>query len=585
MQGGPCGRPMYAAPNGVDEVPVCVMHSRDQGKKEGDLYQQFQREFVATLADAGDGIADFTKYVFPELRFPYPEVKAECYFADAVFWKQVNLFGVNFKRDVWFVAARFEQGWFSKRTVFEKLASFHQATFCEQTRFAKETVFRGEAVFSEAGFQGVVELDGTIFEGEADFGGCTFGDHVRLKKVVFKHDAGFSKAVFKKKGLFQATFEGPADFNGAEFEAEADFSYATFKKASQLQTFFTRSLFLDTFFEEDVDFSQAMFVEEASFMRTKFLGDANFTGATFNGETTFVLPQFHKIANFRVTRFRGRISFSGTAFRTDAALDPGAIFSLARFSDESNAQFYRTDLSHALFHNCDISDVTFSSVIWRKRPDSKTLMVFEEELPLEHEEASALKLGDGSRDYGLIAQLYQRLKKNYDDRLDYWAADDFHYGEMEMQRLAVPTSGPLLGLRAFYHRHLSLIAWYRRGSSYGNSYLRPAMWLCGILLLFTLLFPVTGLRKTSTNPAVPPSDPITYRSAWPQASPAHDKAWAELKLVGKSLLTTIDTATFQRSSEYIPSYPYGRALAILETLLTSTLFALFLLAIRRQFRR
>jgi len=33
------------------------------------------------------------------------------------------------------------------------------------------------------------------------------------------------------------------------------------------------------------------------------------------------------------------------------------------------------------------------------------------------------------------------------------------------------------------------------------------------------------------------------------------------------------------------SYPWGRALALLEFLLTSTLIALFLLAVRRQFKR
>jgi hypothetical protein len=49
--------------------------------------------------------------------------------------------------------------------------------------------------------------------------------------------------------------------------------------------------------------------------------------------------------------------------------------------------------------------------------------------------------------------------------------------------------------------------------------------------------------------------------------------------------TTIDTASFQKNSEYLPTYPSGRGLAILETLLAATLFALFLLAIRRQFRR
>ena len=47
----------------------------------------------------------------------------------------------------------------------------------------------------------------------------------------------------------------------------------------------------------------------------------------------------------------------------------------------------------------------------------------------------------------------------------------------------------------------------------------------------------------------------------------------------------MDTATFQHNPEYTPSYPWGRVLAIIETLVTSTLSGLFLLAIRRQFRR
>ena len=51
------------------------------------------------------------------------------------------------------------------------------------------------------------------------------------------------------------------------------------------------------------------------------------------------------------------------------------------------------------------------------------------------------------------------------------------------------------------------------------------------------------------------------------------------------MLVAVDTATFQRNPEYAPSYPWGRVLAIAETLLTSTLFGLFPLAIRRQFRR
>jgi hypothetical protein len=57
-----------------------------------------------------------------------------------------------------------------------------------------------------------------------------------------------------------------------------------------------------------------------------------------------------------------------------------------------------------------------------------------------------------------------------------------------------------------------------------------------------------------------------------------DRFWAEAKLLGRSAITALDTATFQRTPEYSPSYHSGRLAAVVETLLVSSLFALFLLA-------
>jgi len=74
-------------------------------------------------------------------------------------------------------------------------------------------------------------------------------------------------------------------------------------------------------------------------------------------------------------------------------------------------------------------------------------------------------------------------------------------------------------------------------------------------------------------------------SAWQAGSPIRHHAWCEAKLWVKSGVAAIDTAMFQKNAEYAPAHVRGRALAIFETLLTSTLFALFLLAVRRQFRR
>jgi uncharacterized protein YjbI with pentapeptide repeats len=498
------------------------MHSKDPDKRSGALYSQFLLEFKAIVEAAGTGTADFSLFVFPHLSVRSGVIEANCIFSSVDFEEEVYLHQVTFKRDVDFDGAHFLQS---------------------------------------------LSCSPTVFAGKADFSSAIFDDSANFSEATFCQDVDFSTARFLKGAYFKGTpFQGKVDLRVVEFHGLANFSEAVFSQPVSLanSSFLLTALFLRATFENKTELSHIDFTQGATFPQTRFLDDVSFEGTTFGGDTHFFFTGFAKIVEFNAAKFLGSVNFRETRFRADDALLPGPVFSLVRFSPDATTHFYKTDLSHALFHNCDITNVTFSSAIWRKRPHNQNLMVFEEDLPLENDYASTLRLPNGQRDYGVIAQLYQQLKKNYDDHLDYWAADHFHYGEMEMKRLAVPTSGPLLKLRAFYHRHLSLIAWYRRGSSYGNSYLRPAAWLCGMLLLFALVFPLTGLRRTSANPAAPLSPALTYRTVWSPASPVHDKIWAELKLVGNSFITAIDTATFQKASEYTPVYPYGRALAIFE---------------------
>jgi hypothetical protein len=56
-------------------------------------------------------------------------------------------------------------------------------------------------------------------------------------------------------------------------------------------------------------------------------------------------------------------------------------------------------------------------------------------------------------------------------------------------------------------------------------------------------------------------------------------------LLGHSFVTTTGVAAFPRDLAYEPCYPWGSLLATVETILTCALPALFLLAVRRQFRR
>ena len=56
--------------------------------------------------------------------------------------------------------------------------------------------------------------------------------------------------------------------------------------------------------------------------------------------------------------------------------------------------------------------------------------------------------------------------------------------------------------------------------------------------------------------------------------------------LGHSLMTALSVMALQRELEYQPVYPWGRPLlTVFELVLSYTLIALFLLAVRRQFRR
>jgi hypothetical protein len=192
------------------------------------------------------------------------------------------------------------------------------------------------------------------------------------------------------------------------------------------------------------------------------------------------------------------------------------------------------------------------------------------------------------RNYRLIAELYQRLKKNYDTRCDYWTAGDFHYAEMEMKRLASARRNKTL---RWLHAHIGLVAWYKYASEYGESYVRPALWLFFVLVAFALLYPVVGLSsdmhlgdaETKTQKSVP--ERLTYRHPFQGGADSRSIRQARLDLLMSSGLTSIEVALLQRNPTYEPSYRCGRLLMLLEVVLTSTLGALFLLAVRRQFKR
>jgi uncharacterized protein YjbI with pentapeptide repeats len=493
----PCGRRPHEESQDVSERPVCLMHSPDPGKSA----TEFQNEFERTLEEAHEGLADFTRFVFPSSGYSGRKFLAKCTFQSAVFTQVADFGGATFTRDADFGRAKFTRHAYFSDATFEQVADFREAKFTPY----------------------------------AFFTGAKFTRHAYFSLAKFTWAAYFNLAEFTLV----------ADFRGAEFTQGAYFGGATFTQ------------------------------------------DAEFSGSTFEGQ-----------ADFRRSRFAGSASFEITKFSQDSSgqgSEPGPIFTNSKFAKPEEVTFYHVDLGQALFHKCDASKMNFSDVTWRKRPNGKR-MVFDEAVRFDPDDpidgTAALAPGEGDpnpRNYRLIAELYQQLKKNYDDRRDYWTAGDFHYGEMEMKRLYSPRQTTIL---RWLHRNLGLVAWYKRASEYGESYVRPVLWLLVVLLVFALLYPAFGLRYKTNGEAesvAAPSPAATVLLTYAHPSPWSDDKrppWrARWALACNSAMTTLYVAAFQKDLTYEPSYPGGRLLALLEVLLTSTLGALFLLAVRRQFKR
>ena len=569
-----CGRKLHLAPDRVDEKPVCLMHSRDPGKQSGPLFDAFWQEFERILVEAGEGVAHFERFIFPEIHFRDREFQAICRFDFATFTQDIHFNFAIFKQDASFIKSTFAQE-----------ANFLDAIFTQGTRFSL-AIFTQKAIFRRATFIGDSSFIRATFLQKAHFSCATFKQYADFSNATFTQKADFQSASFTWNALFgEATFEQHAYFREATFTQNADFSEAMFTQDAEFNgAIFTQNAdFRQATFAEGAVFRSVSFMQRADFRRATFAQSAYFNNAIFTLAVRFLETKFHGTASWRGSRFFDRAEFRRTYFDPQIAGHESAEFALAAFYKPSEIVFDDVNLSRVLFHNCDVSQVWFTpSVQWAKRDGNRGLAVFEERVLLDEEFTKQL-WRYGPLDYRAVAQIYQQLKKNYDSRLDYWTANEFHFGEMEMKRLAGPTSGRLLCLRRWWHRNLSFVAWYKYASDYGNSYRKPLLWLLGTLLASALLFPITGLEFKQAISAS--TARVTYSCVWNRQDSWTNNFWTEAKLIGKSGITAVDTATFQRTPEYTPVYPRGRVVAIVETLLTSSLFALFLLAIRRQFRR
>jgi hypothetical protein len=170
----------------------------------------------------------------------------------------------------------------------------------------------------------------------------------------------------------------------------------------------------------------------------------------------------------------------------------------------------------------------------------------------------------------LVRSAYRQLKQNYEDNRNYTEAGDFYYGEMEMTRLKL----------SFLNRYLfSWEALYWMVSGYGQRWGTSFALLVLTLLIFPVLIMFLGLQTSSENGL--PGKHIKYdiTSNLPQAN----EGLADYELCLRYSLVTM-LPLKDSSTHYVPSM-WTRYLLVVEIILLPTFATLFILALRRRFKR
>jgi uncharacterized protein YjbI with pentapeptide repeats len=303
-------------------------------------------------------------------------------FWGAHFYGSINFKKCNIQDDAYFLGSRFDSFVLFEGTIFRAQALFMGTKFFNETSF-KESIFFRVADFSGVRFLKQANFEYAVFYGSADFMATRFHEDANFNYTIFKKSCYFGEntkrngAKFYKNSSFQCTeFNGYTRFVYAKFYSHNEeytyfpsihFGCTPCKENSKLHSSFINSRFndridfykaifeIDAYFEnvifaKDSNFSSIRFDGIASFFRAKFSGNvASFENSNFFNDADFCGTFFAKYANFKNSKFAREANFRATYFNGDA------LFNEANFNENFN-------LSEAKISFLKLSRATFAEI-------------------------------------------------------------------------------------------------------------------------------------------------------------------------------------------------------------------------------
>ncbi|MBI1805265.1 MAG: pentapeptide repeat-containing protein [Ignavibacteriae bacterium] len=565
--GEPCGLPtdIYEG-----RVAMCVLHAT---AKDNEKFQSIIKIRIDEgLKNSGKPYIDFTRVVF--LDFNFESFKE--------FNKPLIFKGAKFEQDVSFASCRFlcSEIDFSD-TVFEGNANFTHTGFIEGVSFIN-SVFKSEAIFQNTKFQGERTLFvGTRFEGNKTFFGEAefLSEQTQFRDAHFKGNTFFHRATFRGDCTSFAKFSTETVFGGeiTRFYESKFLSKATYfswvKFDSTKETNFDGAIFHG----EVIDFSHAEFKSENVTLRDtsfKSLKEyIHFQNCWFKGlRTLFHDTKFESSkVDFHESVFDNAVDFKRNHEKNTAPMfEQGASIRDVLFLSPEKTTFRHVNLSQVELQGTDLRKINFIAVEWPRYPRLKIGRLEKTRLRGVFDEQLLIKQHDPSPDeVELVRSEYRQLKQNYDEATNYYIADQFYFGEMEITRHS----------KKKWKRLFSWNGLYRFSSGYGLLWTNSLATLCLALIIYSIMFMFSGLKIPSENGQ--PKRYINYDLSlnFPELKPFAED-W--LQCFHYAALSLVPLKNL--SGDYEPDID-TRYIVIANSITVPTLVTLFILALRRRFKR
>ncbi len=367
------------------------------------------------LSELGRTFTDFQNY--EGATFTGPVTFKNCKFAKGFSFKNARFLGPVTFTAVAVTQARgnksvFEGARFTQAAKFSRGCSLYMASFNECV-FASQLEYRGR-------FYTTARFEKCIFEKPANFSGAVFNGAANFMEARFKSTAEFSKATFRYRlshaRFVSATFEQFASFNDVGFAGHADFTEAQFLGGAtfhgaefslpsnnsddngeqssngsdtqgDLRVVFRNATFQADFegqivnfgevrfgdqnFKRDVTFDGARFLRSKSASKTVPIG---FSDVDSLGNISFRGAEFGPVVDFSVSRFEGDLDLSDATFQDDANFEKVKVSGSLSLA---NTEFWRfPDFRQSIFtHQPQLYDCRLPKRLGRLRKlDRKTLL-------------------------------------------------------------------------------------------------------------------------------------------------------------------------------------------------------------------